>query len=491
MKNLTKAITMALLCTQILVLVPTANAQYTPGEKHMLMVSAYYSPLPDQSFYIRGSYEADKVLNGRGTNGADGSQVYAGMLAAPRTYAFGTRVRIPGLGVGEVHDRGGAIYSGRSYDRIDVWMGSGEEGLSRALNWGMRLVEGEVYTDPDQVESGMNFTWVDKKLSESLINRLRTKTFINPQTFTKPITKESSKSSISELQDALRLFGYYHGEVDGVYDDETKQAVLTFQMDEGVIQGINDQGAGYFGAKTQQALKSKSENFNSRVAKEQARLKENIDSLTVNLGKKATGDQVYSLQQMLWELGYYNGSLNSKYDSETMDAVLAFQKEHGVINNEWEKGAGYFGKKTHDALVSAVGQRSEKLAKYPAEMQVWVPANIDLPKLDQLTAGETGNIALNFKLDIKESATAQIKSAPKFTKSLGLNDKGDDVKTLQDALIKGGYLAEGLNTGTFGGKTQEALVKLQIAKGIIKQNTDMGAGNVGPKTMEALNSLIK
>ena len=67
------------------------------------------------------------------------------MLAAPKTYPFGTRVMIPGLGVGEVHDRGGAILARKGYDRIDVWMGRGEEGLSRALNWGARLVEGEVY----------------------------------------------------------------------------------------------------------------------------------------------------------------------------------------------------------------------------------------------------------------------------------------------------------------------------------------------------------
>jgi len=485
-----KGMALALFTLFIFILVPIANAKQIQGEKRTFMVSGYYSPLPNQSFYVRGSYEADVKLNGRGTNGADGTQVYVGMLAAPRTYPFGTRIKIPGLGVGEVHDRGGAILAGKAYDRIDVWMGSGEEGLARAINWGMRLVEGELYLNPDQVESGLEFGWVSSELPDGVVNRLKAKSFINPQTFSKPITEASSAQSISALQEALRLFGYYHGEVNGVYGNETKQAVLTFQIDEGVIQNINVTGAGYFGPKTREALKSKTENFNSRVMKEQKRLKENVESLTSGLGKKAEGDEVYSLQQMLWELGYYHGSLNSNYDSATIDAVLAFQKDHGVIQNEWEQGAGYFGKKTHEALVAAVGQRAEKLAKYPVEMQVWVPAKIDLPKLDQLSGGSPESISLSFNLDIREPVIADdTESALKFTKTLGLNDKGADVKMLQNVLIQKGFLASGLNTGTFGYNTQEALVKFQLDKGIINKKTDTGAGNVGPKTLEVLNNL--
>jgi len=452
------------------------------------MVSGYYSPLPNQSFYVRGSYEADKRLNGNGTNGADGTQVHIGMLAAPKTYPFGTRIKIPGLGVGEVHDRGGAILAGKAYDRIDVWMGSGEEGLARAINWGMRLVEGELYLNPDQIEPGLNFGWVSSTLPEGVANRLKAKSFINPQVFSKPITEKSSAQNISELQEALRLFGYYHGEVNGVYNNDTKQAVLTFQIDEGVIQSINAKGAGNFGPKTQEALKSKTENFNSRVMKEQKRLKENVESLTSGLGKKAEGDDVYSLQQMLWELGYYHGPLNSNYDSATIDAVLAFQKDHGVIQNEWEKGAGYFGKKTHEALVAAVDKRAEKLAKYPVEMQVWVPAKIELPKLDQLSGGIPESISLSFNLDIKSPAEISADTPKTFARNLSLNDKGGDVISLQNILIKEGYLASGLNTGTFGYKTQEALIKYQLANGIINKKTDTGAGNVGPKTLEVLNN---
>jgi hypothetical protein len=61
-------------------------------EQKKFIVTAYYSPLPNQSFYLKGSYEADIRLNGNGTHGASGKEVYPGMIAAPKTYAFGTQV---------------------------------------------------------------------------------------------------------------------------------------------------------------------------------------------------------------------------------------------------------------------------------------------------------------------------------------------------------------------------------------------------------------
>ena len=400
MKIKTKLIALAVIFIQLLALVPAVKAQ-VPGEKRMLMVSAYYSPLPNQSFYMRGSYAADKRLNGNGTNGADGTQVYTGLLAAPRTYPFGTRIRIPGLGVGEVHDRGGAIKARANYDRIDVWMGHGEEGLARALNWGMRLVEGEVYFTAYQVEPGLSFGWVSSTLPSGTLNRLKAKTLINPQTFTKPITKASSQTSIKELQEALRLFGYYHGEVNGMYTDTTREAVLAFQISEGVVPHNNAVGAGYFGPKTRKALKTKSENFNSRVAKEQKRLQGNVSDLVVGLGKNSTGDDVYKLKQMLWELSYYKGNLDGDYDIQLMDAVFEFQKDNSILNSEWDRGAGYYGKKTHTALTAAVGRKIEKLTKYPFEMQVWVPSKVELPKIENLAIpNKITKRKLSFDLDL-------------------------------------------------------------------------------------------
>lgn len=482
---LSKIVATAIALIQLLSFVPVTQARVAAtGERRMLMVSAYYSPLPAQRFYMRGSYEADLRLNGYGIHGADRTPVYVGMLAAPRTYPFGTQVRVPGLGIGVVHDRGGAILAKKSYDRIDVWMGEGEEGLGRALNWGMRLVEGEVYWQKDSVEPNVDFSWLPSELPRDTLNRLTARTLLNPTVFSKPITKASPKANISDLQEALRMFGMYHGEVSGVYNADTRQAVLVFQISEGILQSENATGAGNLGPKTLSALKSKIENFNSTVLKEQSRLRGNLAELASGLGKNETGDRVYRMQQMLWELGYYKATLNGKYDSATMDAVFEFQKANGIVRSDREQGAGFYGKKTHQALVAAVDQKIEKLMKYPTEMQVWVPAKIDLPKINNLTLTGTAPSHSVLSFDLKFEAAKASTSA--FEKDLSKGDKGDTVQKLQALLIKQGFLAKGLDSGTFGEKTEKALILFQVKKGIVKNEHQTGAGIAGPKTRAAL-----
>lgn len=83
----------ALLFVQSLPSLAFADSQSDYEEKY-LIATAYYSPLPGQSYYLRGSYEADVRLNGNGTHGASGREVFPGMLAAPKTYEFGTKIYI-------------------------------------------------------------------------------------------------------------------------------------------------------------------------------------------------------------------------------------------------------------------------------------------------------------------------------------------------------------------------------------------------------------
>lgn len=67
------------------------------GQNTFFIVTAYYSPLPNQLRYATGDYGRDKILNGNGTHGASGRPVYVGMLAAPKSYAFGTQIYLEGL----------------------------------------------------------------------------------------------------------------------------------------------------------------------------------------------------------------------------------------------------------------------------------------------------------------------------------------------------------------------------------------------------------
>ena len=172
------------------------------AEKRTLIATAYYSPVKGQSYYLRGSYEADIRLNGNGTHGASGKAVYAGMIAAPKSYAFGTKIVIPGMGTGTVADRGGAIVKagerGYAYDRIDIWMGTGEAGLARALAWGKRTVSVEVI----EVQTGTLLAMQDKKIDTLQIASLPLSKL--PKTLSGGV---SASGSIASSSGALVLSG--------------------------------------------------------------------------------------------------------------------------------------------------------------------------------------------------------------------------------------------------------------------------------------------
>ncbi len=445
MKALKVFTTVFAVLSLLAIIVAPALAESIPMQKRKLLVTAYYSPLPDQSFYIKGSYAADIRLNGRGTNGADGTEVYVGMLAAPKTYPFGTRVNIPGLGVGEVHDRGGAILAHKDYDRIDVWMGHGEEGLARALNWGARIVHGEVYFTPHQVQPGLSFSWVSSQLPASMVARLQARTQANKQANPAAFVKDS-KASPTSIPPAV---------VTPTPSPEPTPAPVVEEVE--------------------------------KENKEITRLEQNLVLLASGLGKDASGEGVQNLQRMLWDLGYYKGEITGHYDQATIDAVFQFQIESGIINSEWDKGAGYFGKRTFEALRAAVDKKIKVIANYPKEVQVWVPAKKILPGI--------ANLEVNFEpKERQELNFGSILSNKKIVQSAGLsseldlNDRSEQVVVLQDFLIQHNYLTSGLNTGYYGQKTQEAVLKFQMEQGIVDSPFEPGAGRIGPKTLATINS---
>ncbi|MBP3706506.1 MAG: spore cortex-lytic enzyme [Clostridia bacterium] len=58
----------------------------------------------------------------------------------------------------------------------------------------------------------------------------------------------------------------------------------------------------------------------------------------------STGDEVYTIQQILKQKGYYNGSLDGVFGTATKNAVMAFQKDNNL------KVDGIAGKETLYAL---------------------------------------------------------------------------------------------------------------------------------------------
>lgn len=83
-----------------------------------------------------------------------------------------------------------------------------------------------------------------------------------------------------------------------------------------------------------------------------------------------------------------------------------------------------------------------------------------------------------------------------FNRRLVVGSIGNDVKGLQQFLNGQGFMvskigpgAPGSETTYFGRATQAALLKFQLANGIIQSQSDPGAGTVGPKTRAKINSM--
>ena len=242
------------------------------AEKRTLIATAYYSPVKGQSYYLRGSYEADIKLNGKGTHGASGKAVYVGMIAAPKSYAFGTRIAIPGMGTGTVHDRGGAIVKagerGHTYDRIDIWMGSGEQGLARALAWGKRTISAEVV----EVQTGSLLTVQDRKIDSFKIasiplsklpkngsgatssGKLSSSGAIDMLIFTKSVDEKSPKTDITMLSRVFIGLGYLEGKPRESFNPDLRMAVANFQLESGIIVDQKDPNLGVFGKVTAKKL---------------------------------------------------------------------------------------------------------------------------------------------------------------------------------------------------------------------------------------------
>lgn len=358
-------------------------------------ISAYYSPLPCQTKYTTGSYKGDIRLNGNGTNGADGTPVYPGMIAAPSSYSFGTKMYIPGVGTVAVHDRGGAIVENDGengvYDRLDIWMGYGDIGLQRALNWGKRNVDVTVYgVNPAIVEEILleNYSPTEaipqdcsyEEEREPEIYDVTDHIKVAPPVVEEPaIDVELSEKlevalqfgdqgdAVSLLQTELNQLNYYKGELHGVYDEITQHAVYKFQQSQGLVGDAMSLGAGIFGPKTKDRLNEiiSTRNYtNILVATVTAEKSEEViliaevaeiaeekavaqKYLVSEMDYGIVSPEVAKLQQFLKDHEYFPGTLTTDYfGPQTQQALLAFQLDQQIITSVDDHGAGRVGPST-------------------------------------------------------------------------------------------------------------------------------------------------
>lgn len=422
--------------------------------EQVFVISAYYSPLPGQihpingtpNYYATNSYERDLILNGYGVRGASGVPVRPGMVAAPPEFPFGTKMFIPGIGMTEVLDRGGAIKN----NRLDVWFGYGSEALYRALQFGKRSVLVTVYGINDSIITDVDF---HGEFPASIARPAE-----DPFKFKNTLEKGSRGESVARLQQFLADMGYFDGKIDGVYADSTEDAIAIFQGDQGLLDNPDLQSPGTFGVVTLERMEAilgnGREKFLERVPDR-------------NMGRGATGDEVKKLQKALKLLGY-DVQESGVYDAETVEAVFSFQLNEAVVKSQNDTGAGYFGPKTQAKMDRLMAQL-DSAGSLDIKEEVLV-ANVD--------AEEAQPIVL-------ELGTAEEAAELAFS-GLEEGSKGTSVKELQELLIELNYLRIDA-TDYYGPLTAHAVFKLQQRAGLVSEKTDSEAGRVGLATAKLLH----
>ncbi len=413
--------------------VGATQALFQKGEPFAqdITITAYYSPLPDQCCYVRGSFVADVELNGEGHHSADGTAVYAGMAAAPPTYPFGTRITLPGIGTVTVHDRGGAIQEWKDSHRIDLWVGSGEEGLARALAFGVQRVHATVYPKSAQQPAESLVLTSLPSPPEKLRPYLSDGTTLLDM---HPAVGDRT-TSVQFLQERLEALGYFHDVKSGFFGPATRASLNSFIKD--------------------MALTEPDDSLTERTASvlEGAYLRrEAEDPITDVISAGSSATRIAGAQRTLRFLGFYHGRTNGIYDAGFKAAVLAFQKEQGIVASDSAPGAGRIGPQTRTRIVLL--WRRKHAGRLAGRL-------LAMRKIDQLVT----------------------KRGDDLRKFLGKGDHGNDVRALQNFLVTKKFLAKDGVTGTFGDRTEQALIAYQKAAGIIANDADPGAGYAGPATL--------
>ena len=228
---------------------------------------------------------------------------------------------------------------------------------------------------------------------------------------TRTLRYGATGDDVKYTQQRLKELGYYTGTVNGTFNTATMTAVKNFQKK-------NDLGAdGVVGPKTIAVLFS-----NDALGAEAEKFQ------TLKLGME--GENVGAVQLRLKALGYFTGTADGVFDSDTMIAVAEFQVANNLTVN------GEVNEATYNKLYSssAIPKEEEK------EDEPVIP-----------------------------------------NETLELGETGDAVKSLQQRLKELGYYT-GIADGNFGSGTYEAVKAFQKRNGL---NVD---GKAGKYTLTLLYS---
>lgn len=430
-------------------------------EMQTFIVTAYYSPLPDQDYYLKWNYEDEIKLNWRWLRWASWMEVFNWMLAGPSKYPFWTKIYLEWFWTWIIADRWWAIVEAgqRWYDsdRIDVWMWKWDEWLKKALAWWKRKVKWRVIemwtqTITDTKSVSVNYTAPNYVSSDNIYK-------IN-------VWPDSSSDKITKLQTKLKELWLYKWTIDWKYNNELKSVIINFQIDNWIIKNKNEYWAWYFWAKTRQKMASKESQYvtknNVKTDVKNIAKNETIslpkDIFTTYVSPESNGEEVKLLQKKLKELSLYNWEINWKY-WDIQKVILTYQLDRKIIWSKNETWAWYFWPKTRENLKK---DYSNLLAKKEQDER-------DRKKLEE----------------IKVVALKDAKAHTDKIWNPKIWETSANVRELQKVLTTLWYF-EWKDTAIYWDKTKESVLKFQIDKKLVTKATDPWAWKVWEKTKEEL-----
>ncbi len=269
------------------------------------------------------------------------------------------------------------------------------------------------------IDSDGNVTLNDRSVIEGDFQSARDQ---EEQTEYRSLSLGNTGIAVQALQQRLKELGYFNGDISGLFDAQTENAVRRFEQTYGTMQ------TGVATAKLQLKLFSASapvygtQQYNDAV----------VSQYTV-LRPGTVGSSVYALQQRLKNLGYPITSLTGVFDEQTAQCVRLFYAAYNLPAGD----------------VANVAMQKELYADtalaYNPSVKVTVtlaPETVEPP--EGVIPGE----------DEDTDATA-----------IALGNSGTRVMQIQQRLIALGYMPGGGDTGVFDEATQDGVNRFLSAIG--------------------------
>ncbi|MDO5378820.1 MAG: peptidoglycan-binding protein [Clostridia bacterium] len=194
----------------------------------------------------------------------------------------------------------------------------------------------------------------------------------NPEQ-TRSLSVGMTGNDVYALQERLIELRYLDGVADGVFGSETQSALIEFQKNNGLT------ADGTAGASTLKKL--------SGSCKAATRATP-TPAPSGALREGDSGEDVYTLQARLFELGYYMGRIDGRFGAETTAAVKAFQAANG-LTADGIAGTGTQNKLDSDAAIAAASVAVSATPEPVTDVSLAQPGT-----LSTLRKGSTGSEVL-------------------------------------------------------------------------------------------------